>query len=60
MYFFVYGVSLIITRIYAAVTIKYDGWGTRGSKERKRALQKREKKRLVAVQIVPQVTIREM
>jgi len=32
-YFFAYGVSLTITRVYAAVTIKNDDWGTREEEE---------------------------
>ncbi|MCL2402466.1 MAG: glycosyltransferase family 2 protein [Oscillospiraceae bacterium] len=31
VYSFVYGVFLLFVRIYAAITIKYDGWGTRGA-----------------------------
>jgi len=31
IYSFFYGLLLLYTRIYAAITIKYDGWGTRGA-----------------------------
>ena len=34
VYFFVYGVSLAITRLYAAFTIKNDDWGTRIGKKK--------------------------
>jgi len=33
VYFLAYGVSLIITRTYAAITIADDGWGTRATKK---------------------------
>jgi len=35
IYSFVYGLFLLYTRIYAAVTIKHDGWGTRGASMKK-------------------------
>ncbi|MCL2572192.1 MAG: glycosyltransferase family 2 protein [Defluviitaleaceae bacterium] len=35
IYFLAYGLSLITTRIYAAVTIQDDDWGTRASRRRK-------------------------
>lgn len=31
VYSFIYGLFLLYIRIYAAITIKYDGWGTRGA-----------------------------
>jgi len=37
IYLFVYGMSLIYTRIYAAVTLKDDSWGTRVSKDKKKS-----------------------
>jgi len=42
IFFFVYGISLTITRVHAVVTIKNDGWGTRTAAKNAR---KEEKKR---------------
>jgi len=39
IYSFVYGIFLMYTRIYAAVTIKHDGWGTRGAGMKKEDLK---------------------
>jgi len=36
-YFLAYGFSLSYTRIHAIITIKNDGWGTRGSGKKKKA-----------------------
>lgn len=51
IYFFAYGISLTVTRIHAAITIKNDDWGTRGGEKEKEAqvdLKRSEKKKCIA------------
>jgi len=51
IYFLAYGISLTVTRIHAAITIKNDDWGTRGGEkegEEQVESKRSEKKKCVA------------
>jgi len=48
IYFLVYGISLTITRIHAAVTIANDDWGTRAVPEEEQVSVEEEERHIVA------------